>query len=58
MAHGEEEQVKGVELSLSGFEAVFERGDGLSIKSVAILGHAQRVEVLLGVGRPLDDLLC
>src|SRR5271166_5908795 len=35
MAHGHEDQVKGVELSLSGMEAVFERGNGLSIKSVA-----------------------
>ena len=58
VAHGEEEQVKGVGLSLSGFEAVFERGNGLSIESVAILGHAYRVEVQLGVGRPLDDRLC
>ncbi len=56
MAHGDEEQVKGVGLSLSGFEAVFERGDGLSIKSVAILGHARCIEVRLSVGRPLDDL--
>ena len=58
MAHGQEEQVKGLELSLSGSEAVFERGNRLSIKSVAKLSQAQRIEVIVGVGHPLDDLLC